>query len=93
MRGALAGLLSAAAAWLMGSYRWLLIGGITLGAVIPFTLIVIFPTNKLLLNSSLDKNSKLTSRLLIRWGKLHAVRSILGLIHSWSLFYCSGILH
>lgn len=74
------GFLSAAAAWLLGSSVWWLIGGIILGAVIPFTLIVIFPTNKQLLDSSLDKNSKLASKLLIRWGWLHAVRSVLGLI-------------
>lgn len=63
----------------MGSSAWWLIGGITLGAVIPFTLIVIFPTNKQLLDSSLDKDSELASKLLIRWGRLHAVRSVLGL--------------
>jgi hypothetical protein len=74
------GFLSAAAAWLKGSSFWWLIGGIVLLAVIPFTLVVIFPTNKQPLDSSLDKNSELASKLLIRWGRLHAVRSILGLI-------------
>lgn len=74
------GFLSAAAAWLKGSSFWWLIGGIVLLAVIPFTLVVISPTNKQLLDSSLDKNSDLASKLLIRWGRLHAVRSILGLI-------------
>ena len=74
------GFLSAAAAWLMGSSFWWLIGGIVLLAVIPFTLIAIFPTNKQLLDSSLDKNSELASKLLLRWGRLHAVRSALGLI-------------
>ncbi len=49
-------------------------------AVIPFTLIVIFPTNKQILNPSLDKNSELASQLLSRWGRLHAVRSILSLL-------------
>jgi hypothetical protein len=32
------------------------------------------------LNSSLDKTSELASKLLIRWGRLHAVRSAVGLI-------------
>jgi hypothetical protein len=74
------GFLSAAAAWLMGSTFWWLIGGIILGAVIPFTLFVIFPTNKQLLDSRLDKNSERASNLLIRWGRLHAVRSLLGVM-------------
>jgi hypothetical protein len=87
MQGALAlfGFLMASAAWLRGSSAWWLIGGIALGAIIPFTLIVIFPTNKQLLDSSLEKDSELTLRLLIRWGRLHAVRSALALM-SFVLF-------
>ena len=77
---AVVGFLSAAAVWLMGASVWWLIGGVVFIAVIPFTLIVIFPTNKKLLDSSLDKSSELASELLIRWGRLHAVRSILSLI-------------
>ena len=82
MQGVLAavGCLTASAAWLRGSSVWWLIGGISLGAVIPFTLFIIFPTNKQLLDSSLDKNSELATNLLIRWGRLHAVRSALSLV-------------
>jgi Domain of unknown function (DUF1772) len=71
------GLLSSIAAWLAGAAFWWLVGGIVLGAVIPFTLIVILPTNKQLLNPALDKHSGQTGQLLARWGRLHAVRSIL----------------
>jgi uncharacterized membrane protein len=87
MQGVLgaAGSLTAAGAWLTGSSVWWLVGGIILGAVIPFTLVVIFPTNKRLLDSSLDKGSELASKLLTRWGRLHAVRSALSLI-SFLLF-------
>lgn len=87
MQGVLgaAGFLAAAGAWLTDSSVWWLIGGIILGAVIPFTLLVIFPTNKWLLDSSLDKGSELASELLTRWGRLHAVRSALSLI-SFLLF-------
>jgi len=74
------GFLVSAAAWLTGSSMWWLVGGTTLGAVIPFTLIVIFPTNKKLLDPSLDKGSELASNLLIRWGRLHTARSALSLI-------------
>ena len=82
MQGLLAavGFLSAGVTWLTGSSFWWLIGGIVLVLVIPFTLIVIFPTNKKLLDPSLDKSSELASKLLIRWGRLHAVRSGLSLI-------------
>jgi hypothetical protein len=48
-----------------------------LGSVIPFTLFVILPTNKRLLSPTLDKRSVEAERLLTRWGKLHAVRSVL----------------
>ena len=48
-----------------------------LGAVVPFTLIVIFPTNKRLLDPALDPRGTLASQLLGRWGQLLAVRSLL----------------
>jgi hypothetical protein len=51
------------------------IAALLLGAVVPFTLVVILPTNKRLLDSSLDRPE--ASRLLRRWGHLHAVRSVL----------------
>jgi hypothetical protein len=81
MQGALAaaGLVSATAAWLSGSSLGWLIGGVVLGAVIPFTLIVILPVNKQLLDSAVKNDSELASKLLVRWGRLHAVRSLLGL--------------
>ena len=44
------GLLSSIAAWLAGATFWWLVGGVLLGSVIPFTLIVILPTNKQLLS-------------------------------------------
>lgn len=71
------GLLSSLAAWLAGATFWWLVAGGWLGSVIPFTLIVILPTNKKLLNPTLDTSSTETERLLIRWGGLHAVRSVL----------------
>jgi hypothetical protein len=71
------GLLSSIAAWFAGASILWVAGGIVLGAVIPFTLIVILPTNKQLLNPALDRQSAETSRLLARWGTLHAVRSVL----------------
>jgi hypothetical protein len=74
------GLLASVAAWLAGATFWWLVGGVMLGSVIPFTLIVILPTNKQLLNSALDKRSTQAGQLLARWGKLHAVRSVLSAV-------------
>src|SRR6266536_6589726 len=70
------GLGSSIAAWLAGATFWWLVGGVALGTVIPFTLIVILPTNKQLLSPTLDKRSAETERLLVRWGVLRAVRSL-----------------
>jgi uncharacterized membrane protein len=77
---AAAGSVSAAAVWLMGASLSWLIGGLLLVLVIPFTLLVIFPTNQQLLDPALDKDSQRARRLLIRWGRLHAVRSFLSLV-------------
>jgi hypothetical protein len=83
------GLLSAIGAWALGNGLGWLIGGILLGLVIPFTLIVILPTNRKLLSPSLDKESPEAGELLDRWGRLHAVRSLLSfssfLVFVWSL--------
>ena len=51
------------------------IGAVCLGAVVPFTLIVIFPTNAKLLDPALDAQGTEATQLLQRWGQLHAVRS------------------
>ena len=71
--------LSGLAAWFMEAGVSWLTGATLIIAVIPFTLIAILPTNKQLLNPSLDKNSGHARQLLNRWGKLHAVRSMLSL--------------
>jgi hypothetical protein len=57
-----------------------MVGGLIIVSVIPFTLIAIMPTNKKLLSPSLDTTAESTKELLSRWGKLHAVRSILGIL-------------
>ena len=68
--------------WLMDGGRMWLLGTLVILAVIPFTLIAIMPTNKRLLDPGLDRRSEATLDLLQKWGKLHALRSILSLIAS-----------
>ena len=76
---AAAGFLSALVAWRSRSdARWLIGGGL-LVSVIPFTVMVILPTNKKLLDPTTPNDLDLAEKLLIRWGKLHAVRSVLSL--------------
>src|SRR5882762_1428099 len=84
------GTLAAIASWLQGAPTPWLVGGLLLGALIPFTLIVIFPTNKRLLDSSLDKDSQQAQQLLQRWAILHAVRSVLS-ISSFLVFLFAAI--
>jgi Domain of unknown function (DUF1772) len=74
------GLVASVGAWLEGRGLVVLIAGLLLGLVIPFTLIVILPTNKALLDPSLDRDSAEAATLLVRWGRLHAVRSILSAV-------------
>jgi uncharacterized membrane protein len=51
-------------------------------AVMPFTVVVILPVNKRLLDPARDRRSPETRRLLEDWGRLHAVRSVLSLVAS-----------
>ena len=74
---AAAGLLASFAAWLAGASFWWLIAGVLLGSLMPFTVVAILPINKRLLSPALDQRSAEAERLLARWGRLHAVRSIL----------------
>jgi hypothetical protein len=74
------GLLASLAAWLGGASLWWVVAGVILGSVIPFTLIVILPTNKQLLSPTLDKRSAQAGQLLARWGALHVVRSVLSAV-------------
>jgi Domain of unknown function (DUF1772) len=75
---ALVGSLTAPLAWWLDQdVRWL-VGGLLLFLVIPFTFVVIFPTNRRLENRELDVAPEEAVRLLRRWGRLHAVRSMLG---------------
>ena len=55
-------------------------GGVALGLVVPFTLIVILPTNHRLLDPGLDADGPEALALLTRWGRLHAVRSVLAMV-------------
>ena len=72
------GLLGLAAFWFDNAPA-AAVGGVLMLANWPYTMIVIAPTNRAL-GATADENAGPQSRALIRhWGRLHAVRSALGL--------------
>lgn len=67
------------ACWLQENELLWLAGAALIFAVVPFTLLVIMPTNKRLLDPARDLASPETATLLVAWGRLHAVRSVMSL--------------
>jgi Domain of unknown function (DUF1772) len=68
-----------AAGWQLGD-RLVALAAVLLGLLIPFTLIVILPTNNRLLDPTLVSQSSEAARLLARWGRLHAVRTVVSVV-------------
>ncbi len=87
---AIVSLLCGAGIWLLGGGVGWLVAALLVGAVVPFTFGVIMPTNHKLLAPGRDLSSAETRELLVRWGQLHAVRTILSLagalIFIWLMF-------
>jgi len=79
---ALVSLLTGCAAWLLGANVWWLVAALVVGAVVPFTFLVVMPTNHKLLAPGRDLSSVETRELLQKWAKLHAVRTALSLVAS-----------
>ena len=90
MQGGLAvlGLLASVLAWALGASTAWLVWGLLLGALIPYTLVVVRPTNRRLLDPKLDPESHQAGVLLTRWGRLHIVRTLVGV----SVFVAFAVL-
>jgi hypothetical protein len=73
---------------LYGGEIWLA-GAVLIGAVVPFTLLVIAPTNSRLLDPGRDRRSAETRALLDKWGRLHVVRSALSFLASILFIWAS----
>jgi hypothetical protein len=66
--------------WILShDWSWL-IGGGSIAVSIPFTLLVIKPVNRSLLDAASPLPDTKALELLIRWGHLHSVRTITGLL-------------
>src|SRR5258706_8354559 len=70
------------AAWLLGAGVMWSFGALFIVAVVPVTLIIIFPTNKRLLAPGRNLASSQTRDLLVKWEQLHAIRSVLSSVAS-----------
>lgn len=70
-------LLGTLAWWQSGKIPWL-VGAIVLLANWPYTLVRMLPTNNALEAADPDSAGPQTRTLIERWGKLHAVRAVLG---------------
>jgi hypothetical protein len=86
---AIVSFLAGVGAWLLGGGVLWLVAALFIGAVVPFTFIVIMPTNRQLLAPGREPDTLETRELLDRWGRLHAIRSVLSgiatLLMLWGL--------
>jgi Domain of unknown function (DUF1772) len=79
-------LLGVAAWWQTGHWQWLL-GALLIVANWPYTLLVIRPTNKRL--TAMRGDAPECRALIVAWGRLHAVRTGLGIAATASFLWAS----
>jgi hypothetical protein len=77
---AVVGVAGAIGAYFLGRGVSTLVAGIVLATVIPFTLIVIMPISRQLLDETRMAQTPDTQELLEKWGRLHNVRTIASLL-------------
>jgi hypothetical protein len=65
--------------FLTWDWRWI-VGALFILAPLPFTLLIIMPTNNQLKATSPEAADDNTRGLIVQWGRLHLVRTILGAI-------------
>ena len=72
------GLLLGAAAWWQTGNVAFLVGGLAMFGNVPWTFLVIYPTNSRLEATPESAADATTRALILHWGRLHAVRTALG---------------
>jgi len=66
------------AAWSSGDWRWI-VGAVLILSNWPYTLVGVMPTNNRLKAIAENDAGPASRALLVSWGRLHAVRTVLGL--------------
>ena len=84
---ALTSLLAGALAWFCGAGTAWLWSALLIGAVVPFTFIVVMATNRQLLDPQLRPEPAHVQALLRRWNRLHAVRTACSLTAALSYLW------
>jgi hypothetical protein len=82
-------ILGLAAWWRSGQWLWLA-GSVSLILPWPFTLFVIKPTNDALLATEAQDAGPRSRALIETWGRLHAVRTVLGVLAA-TLFFSATL--
>jgi len=82
------GLFGLVAWWQSDDWRWLP-GAALLVANWPYTLIAIMPTNNRLMATQVDQAGPESRALIERWGRLHAVRTVLGALATATFLWAS----
>jgi len=80
---ALISLVSGAGSWFLGADVFWLMAALIIGSVVPFTLVVVMPTNRQLLDPNRDLGSAETRSQLEKWNRFHTVRTVLSLLSSF----------
>jgi hypothetical protein len=80
-------------AWWQIAHVGFLIGAILIIAPWPWTLIVIKPINDSLLAIDPDKAGPQSRALIVKWGAIHAVRTVLGGLATAAFFWACVSVH
>jgi hypothetical protein len=77
---AIVGFVLGSVAWRFTGRVMFLVGGVLLFANWPWTIFGIMPINKVLMATELDAATSQTRALIVKWNRLHFVRTILGFL-------------
>ena len=83
---AISGVLGVLAFIFSYDWRWL-VGAVLILGNWPYTIFIIMPTNKMLERMPPDAASEATRGLISQWGRLHVLRSALGLMSIVAYFW------
>ena len=85
-------LLGLLAWWQTENWQWL-VGALLLIANWPYTLIGIMPTNRKLMTTNPATAGPESRGLILKWGRLHAIRTLLGFAATFGFLWASVPSH